>query len=125
MLLDGAALLLLGRAGALWMVSLAAVLKAMGQGSGQPTLQAASLKLLPPEKSGVASSTFYIGGDVGQGLGPMLAGAMVGACGADSAGYGVMFTCASLIFAAGLLGFALYRLKQKGSPLPAAQAEEG
>ena len=60
MLLDGAALLLLGRAGALWMVSLAAVLKAMGQGSGQPTLQAASLKLLPPEKSGVASSTFYL-----------------------------------------------------------------
>lgn len=125
MLLDGAALLLLGRAGALWMVSLAAVLKAMGQGSGQPTLQAASLKLLPPEKSGVASSTFYIGGDVGQGLGPMLAGAMVGACGADSAGYGFMFTCASLIFAAGLLGFALYRLKQKNSTPPAVQAEEG
>lgn len=121
MVLDGAALLLLGRAGALWVVSLAAVCKALGQGSGQPTLQAACLKLMPPEKSGVASSTFYIGGDVGQGLGPMLAGAMIGASGGGSRGYGFMLSCASLIFVVGITGFLAYflhRKKSEASPQP-------
>lgn len=114
MVLDGLALFLLGRAQMLWMVLTAAVFKACGQGAGQPTLQAYALKKLPPEKSGVASSTYYIGADVGQGLGPMAAGAVVDGCGADSQGYGIMFTVSSLLFVVGLIGYTVYsKFEQK------------
>lgn len=112
MLLDGIALFLIGRAQSLGTILTAAVCKAIGQGSGQPTLQAEALKTLPPEKSGVASSTFYIGADVGQGLGPMLAGSLVDVCGADSQGYGIMFSCAAGIFLFGMIAYAVYSQKR-------------
>ena len=108
MLLDGLALCLIGTAGSLGMILAAAVAKALGQGSGQLTLQSEALKTLPPEKSGVASSTFYIGGDVGQGLGPMLAGQVVDTLGAGSTGYGIMFCGSGVVFLLGILGYFVY-----------------
>lgn len=112
MLLDGIALFLIGRAQSLGTILTAAVCKAIGQGSGQPALQAEALKTLPPEKSGVASSTFYIGADVGQGLGPMLAGSLVDVCGADSQGYGIMFSCAAGVFLLGMIAYTIYSQKR-------------
>lgn len=113
MALDGLALFTLGQAMSLPLVLLAAVSKAVGQGSGQLTLQSESLKMLPPQKSGVASSTFYIGGDIGQGLGPMFAGKIVEVCGADSQGYGVMFSCSACMFILGILLYWVYNLRVK------------
>ena len=115
MLLDGLALCLIGTAGSLGMILAASVCKAVGQGSGQLTLQAEALKSLPPEKSGVASSTFYIGGDVGQGLGPMLAGQAVDSLGAGSEGYGVMFCGSGCVFLLGILGYFVYCKLEKRS----------
>lgn len=65
-------MVLLGRATALWMIILAGVLKAIGQGSGAPSIQAHSLKLLGREKAGVVSSTLYIGQDIGNAAAPVL-----------------------------------------------------
>ena len=118
MLLDGLALCLIGTAGSLGMILAASVCKAVGQGSGQLTLQSEALKSLPPEKSGVASSTFYIGGDVGQGLGPMLAGHAVDSLGAGSEGYGVMFCGSGCVFLLGILGYFVYCKVIKRSSCP-------
>ena len=65
--MDGLALFILGRASGLTMIVIASVFKALGQGSGQLTIQAEALKKLPPERSGIASSTYYVGADVGHG----------------------------------------------------------
>ena len=118
MLLDGLALCLIGTAGSLGMILAASVCKAVGQGSGQLTLQSEALKSLPPEKSGVASSTFYIGGDVGQGLGPMLAGQAVDSLGVGSEGYGVMFCGSGCVFLLGILGYFVYCKVMKRSSCP-------
>ena len=102
---NAVALLLIGKATAFWMILAASVSKAVGQGSGQPALQAASLKALPPEKSGVATSTFYMGGDIGQRLGPMIDGAV-----SDGFGYGAMF---GAVAGLGRVFFALLARVQK------------
>ena len=122
--LDGLALFTLGLTGALPAVLLAAVFKALGQGSGQLTLQSEALKTLPPEKSGVASSTFYIGGDIGQGLGPMAAGWLIDSLGEDSAGYGAAFAAAGCLFLCGILFYALYTLRRRAGRRAQAERTE-
>jgi MFS family permease len=92
--------LLLAQAHALWVVLIAAVCKAIGQGSAQPTLMAACIKKLDPSKSGMATSTFFIGADIGQGLGPLLGGMISGRF-----GYQWMFYCAALLIALGMIYF--------------------
>ena len=57
-------------------IMFSAILRAIGQGAGQPSLQTASIQAVGREKSGTATSTFYLRGDIGQGLGPMIAGAV-------------------------------------------------
>ncbi len=74
------------RAYTLPMVLIAAVLKAIGQGSGQSAIQADSVKKLGLKRSGVASSSCYIGMDLGNVLGPA-----IGAFVISSSGYGVLF----------------------------------
>ena len=108
MFFDGLALFTIGSAHSLKGILLAALFKAVGQGAGQPVLQAQAIKKLPPEKSGVASSTFYIGADIGQGAGPMLAGAAVDGFGADSEGYRIMFSLFSCMFLVGIAGYLVY-----------------
>jgi len=53
---------------------------------------------VPEDKSGVATSTYYIGADLGQGLGPMLAGAI-----ASEWGYEVMFCACAGVFLVALI----------------------
>lgn len=60
------------RAYALPMILIASVLKAIGQGSGQSAIQADSVRKLGLERSGVASSSCYIGMDLGNVLGPAI-----------------------------------------------------
>ena len=52
---------------------LAGCTKAIAQGMSQPALQTEALRSVPSEKRGLASSTMYIGGDLGQAVGPILA----------------------------------------------------
>ena len=74
----------------------AAVLRAIGQGSAQPSLQAGCINFIGRDRAGVATSTYYLCGDIGQGVGPMLGGLVVGAI-AGAQGYQLMYLiCAGL-----------------------------
>lgn len=95
--------LFLGHASALWMIILAAVVKAFGQGTAQPALQAESLRKLGSQRSGVASSTFYIGGHIGQGVGPLLGGTI-----ASTFGYNGMFNFSAMLMLCGIFSYAVY-----------------
>ena len=79
-------LVLVGRADAEWFLIAAAVTKAFSHGMSQPALQTEAIRVVPAEKRGVACSTMYIGGDLGQALGPMLGGMV-----ADVTGYSNMY----------------------------------
>lgn len=67
-------MVMIGKGTGLAVILIAAVLKAVGQGSGQISLQSACIKRVDPCKVGIASSTYYIGADIGQGLGPIIGG---------------------------------------------------
>ena len=88
---------------------LAAVLKAVGQGGGQISLQSACIKKVDPERVGIATSTYYIGADIGQGLGPMLGGRL-----ADNLGYEKMFYIMAVIIAVVMVIFNCYQRKGEG-----------
>lgn len=74
------------RAYTLPLVLIAAILKAVGQGSGQSAIQADSVRKLGLQRSGVASSSCYIGMDLGNVLGPA-----IGAFVISSSGYELLF----------------------------------
>jgi MFS family permease len=65
---------------------LAAVVSAFGYGAAQPAVQALCMKCVPQNRRGAASSTSYIGQDLGNLAGPIAAGAI-----ADWYGYVVMW----------------------------------
>ena len=73
-LISTMALILIGFSDRLWMFLAAAFINAFGYGAIQPSLQALSVRSVPPEQKGSASSTFYIGMDCAQLFGPSLAG---------------------------------------------------
>lgn len=104
-----AAMLMLAGANAIWLIAAAGIFKALGQGMGPPGLQAECIRLMP-EKRGVATSTYYIGADVGQGLGPVIGGAV-----SSAYGYGTMFSGAGILMLFGLIGFLI--LNKKSSTL--------
>ena len=59
----------------------------------------ASSRFVFYDRSGVATSTYFLGGDVGQGVGPMVGGAILARI-AGLAGYQAMFfLCAGLMLA--------------------------
>jgi len=71
---------------AVLMFVLAAIFKALGQGSVQPLLQASCLKSVDASRQGSASCTYYLGADIGQAIAPIFGGGMVSAF-----GYPIMF----------------------------------
>ena len=103
-------MLLLSKAGTLSIVLIAAVFKALGQGSGQISLQSACIKSVDEHHVGVASSTYFIGADIGNSVGPMLGGAISG-----TLGYEVMFRDVGMITFATIIVFALYEHNVKRS----------
>jgi MFS family permease len=99
------AMALLGLASSLWLIIAAAVLKALGQGAGQPALQAECISRAGKGRSGVASSTFYIGADIFQGIGPAIGGAI-----SSSFGFETMFyLCGATIALALVVAFLYFR----------------
>lgn len=88
------------------MIILAAIFKAFGQGFAQPALQAECFHKMGSEKRGLASSTFFIGANVGQGVGPLVGGIV-----ASSLGYKWVFNFSALILIFGILCFTIYNKK--------------
>lgn len=101
-----AAMIAAGSGRVLAVMLLAAVLKAVGQGTGQISLQTACMKKVDAKRVGVATSTFYIGADIGQGLGPVICGRI-----SDQFGYAAMFYFVAALMAAAMAAFHIYQKK--------------
>jgi len=81
-----ASMLLIWAAKDLWLLLLAAALWGFGSGAAQAVCQAEGLRRVTYARKGVASSTYYMFGDIGRMLGPMLGGVIAG-----MSGYGTVF----------------------------------
>ena len=101
-------MLLLSKAMILKTVLIAALLKAIGQGGGQISLQSACIKSVDESRIGVASSTYYIGADIGNALGPVIGGCISGIW-----GYEVMFQTIAVLMGGMLILFVIYQ-KRRG-----------
>jgi MFS family permease len=74
----------LGAAPSLPLILVAAALYAFGQGASQPAIQTSCIRMTGPDRVGVATSTYFIGADIGMSIGPMLGGAVAGTFGFSS-----------------------------------------
>lgn len=95
-------LVMLANANTLMGIICSAVVRSLAQGSVQPSVQAACIKRVGLNKSGVATSTYYLGGDIGQGLGPIIGGFLVGGF-----GYGGVFYSCIILMVIALFVFAV------------------
>ncbi len=86
----------------------AGVLKAAGQGGGQISLQSACIRRVEPARVGIATSTYFIGADIGQGLGPVLGGRI-----SEAFSYRGMYLGTAILMLAGILVFNLYQGKNR------------
>ena len=111
LLLTAIAMFMLGRSRTLTMILITGVIRSLGQGTAQPSLQAGCINAVGNEKSGVATSTYYLGSDICQGFGPMIGGAIVGEL-AGIAGYTALFsTCGILLLCAFVFFFFFSKKK--------------
>ncbi len=108
MISDAVGLFLIGIATTLTHIFPAAIFKALGQGASGSTLQVKAISKLPKEQSSIASSTYYIGADIGQGFGPIFAGLIVSSYGTSSTSYATMFSIISTLVLMGAFGFYIY-----------------
>lgn len=105
-LLTGGSMFLLSRSTGIGMLLISAVLRSIGQGTAMPALQAECVKLAGKERSGVATSTYFLGGDVAQGIGPMIGGMAAGVM-----GYKRMFDGCGILL---LMMFVVFYFVEKG-----------
>jgi MFS family permease len=104
LIITAISMFMIGRSSGLMVILLAAVLKAIGQGGGQLSLQSACIKKVDVARVGIASSTYYIGADIGQGFGPIIGGKI-----SDIFNYEIMFYSIVVLMLIGLIVFNLYQ----------------
>ncbi len=92
------AMIILSFSTTIFFVILSAILRALGQGAAQPSLQAACIKKVGKNKAGIATSTFYLGADIGQGISPIIGGFVAALCNYEST-----FILSALVLVVGLL----------------------
>lgn len=122
-LLDAAALACIALSRSFWAIAAAAVLRAVGQGAGQPSVQAECIRIMGRERSGVATSTYYTGNDIFQGLGSMIGGAVLAAH-----GYCTLYLVGCAVSLGGLVYFILcrrwiFRMAERSAPVRGAPAQ--
>lgn len=108
LLLTAASMIMIGKAGGLVLILMAAVFKAIGQGGGQISLQTACIKKADATRVGIATSTYYIGADIGQGFGPMIGGKL-----SEVYGYKIMFYCTGALMLLGVAAFNIYQRNER------------
>ncbi|RDB63231.1 hypothetical protein C1878_05035 [Gordonibacter sp. 28C] len=105
---EAVAVVLIAFSQQLWLFLAAAACKALGSGTVTPSIQARCGQLEPPERSGVAMSTYLLGTDVGYALGPIIGGVVSGAF-----GFTAMFLAGLPILAVGVAVYALWTHEEK------------
>ncbi|HHU93412.1 MAG TPA: MFS transporter [Halanaerobiaceae bacterium] len=106
LLCSAISMLSLGFAYSLSLVIIAAFFKALGLAGGQVSLQAECIRRVDEDRSGVAASTYYIGADIGNGIGPMVGGAI-----SSMFNYKIMFISVSIFMGLTAVLFNLYQRK--------------
>lgn len=96
----------------LWMILATGLLRALGQGAAQPSLQAGCINRVGRDRSGVATSTYFLGGDIGQGIGPMVGGFILAQI-AGLGGYQLLFSFCGVIMLAAMCYFFIICKKEK------------
>jgi len=112
LILTAFSMFIIGRSTSLIIILVTGVIRSIGQGAAQPSLQAGCINRVGPEKSGVATSTYYLGGDVFQGIGPMLGGVIIGRI-TGIAGFRTLFDLSGIIMLCALIFFFLVTRKGK------------
>ena len=97
---------MLAYAGSLAVVLISAVFKALGQGTGQLSLQTACVRRAGPARTGVAISTYYIGADIAQGLSPTIGGAIT-----SRWGYPEMYLATGALALLAVIAFWIYQAR--------------
>lgn len=100
---EAVCMLVIAFANGIILVLMASIFRSFGQGIGQAVLQGQVLRDSSEEERGKASSTFYIGVDVGQGGGAIIGGAI-----ADIFGFGVAMVSALPALLVGAAAFAFW-----------------
>lgn len=111
MIICALSLFLLGWTTTLWMILATGLLRALGQGAAQPSLQAGCINHVGRDRSGVATSTYFLGGDIGQGIGPMIGGFILAQI-AGAAGYRVLFSFCGVLMLAAMVYFYIMNKKE-------------
>ncbi|WP_342048562.1 MFS transporter [Bacillus sp. OTU530] len=97
------ALMVLSFSTNLFGVIISAVMFGIGFGSAQPALQSATIRLVSPERTGVANASFSTGADLGIGLGAIMLGWV-----SQYTSYQVLFTVSAVSVAFSLLIFTFF-----------------
>jgi MFS family permease len=87
-------------------VLVSAVLYGIGFGSAQPVLQAAIIRMVKPERSGVANASFSTATDLGIGLGAILLGWV-----SEHTSYRIVFFASALSVVFSLLVFTIFIIR--------------
>ena len=100
--------IVLANAYSLLPILIAAVLKAIGQGSGTPAIQADAIKKMGLERTGVANSTILIGQNIGNAVGPIFASAAI-----PTVGYTNMYYIYVGLLVLALIIYYVYNKKEE------------
>jgi MFS family permease len=103
LIITAISMVLIGIAPVLSLLIVAAVLKSIGQGTGQISLQTECIKSVDASRVGVATSTFFIGADIGQGVGPIIGGAI-----SSCFNYTVMYVSCAVLVLVSMVVFNVY-----------------
>lgn len=108
-LLFGAGMFLLSTASTSFVFLLSGVLIGLGFGNMQSTTQAIAVKLTPPHRMGLATSTFFIFLDAGLGFGPYLLGFVI-----PVTGYSTLYVILGfVVFASSVLYYFLHGKRER------------
>jgi MFS family permease len=107
--LFAAGLVLLGTAQNGLMLLASGVLIGLGFGNMQSCTQAVAVKLTPPHRMGLATSTFFIALDVGLGFGPFLIGFLIAYMSFST----LYLVLAAVVLVSALLYFSMHGKKEK------------
>jgi len=108
LLVTAVSMFLIGSSAGILLILVAAVFKAVGQGGGQIALQSACIKKVDVKKVGIATSTYYIGADIGQGFGPILGGKI-----SSLFNYQTMFYHIAVLMLVGAVFFSIYQVRNR------------